>query len=51
MAHEDLVNEVTRQLIPRFRPNPIDIKKQIAGLIEVGGFLSPSARKVHRIPS
>lgn len=38
MAHNDLINEVTRQLIPRFQPNPMDIKKRIEGLIEVGDF-------------
>lgn len=37
MAHNDLINEVTRQLIPRFQPNPMDIKKRIEGLIEVRG--------------
>lgn len=35
LAHNDLINEVTRQLIPRFQPNPMDIKKRIEGLIEV----------------
>jgi len=34
MAHNDLINEVTRLLIPRFQPNPMDIKKRIEGLIE-----------------
>jgi len=34
MTHNDLINEVTRQLIPRFQPNPMDIKKRIEGLIE-----------------
>ena len=37
MTHNDLINEVTRQLIPRFQPNPMDIKKRVEGLIEVGG--------------
>ena len=41
MVHNDLINEVTRQLIPRFQPNPMDIKKRIEGLIEVKGFPSP----------
>lgn len=36
MTHNDLVNEVTRQLTGRFLPNPLDIKKRIEGLIEVG---------------
>lgn len=40
MAHNDLINEVTRQLIPRFQPNPMDIKKRIEGLIEVKGLPS-----------
>lgn len=39
MTHNDLVSEVTRQLIPRFQPNPMDIKKRIEGLIEVCDFL------------
>ena len=40
MTHNDLVNEVTRQLSSRFQPNPLNIKKRIEGLIEVRtGFL------------
>lgn len=35
MSHNDLVNEVTRQLATRFSPNPAAIKKRIEGLIEV----------------
>lgn len=38
MGHNDLVNEVTKQLASRFLPNPLDIKKRIEGLIEVGLF-------------
>ncbi|KAJ7475820.1 Cullin-domain-containing protein [Mycena latifolia] len=34
MTHNDLVNEVTRQLATRFLPNPLNIKKRIEGLIE-----------------
>ncbi|KAI8980202.1 Cullin-domain-containing protein [Trametes punicea] len=34
MTHNDLVNEVTRQLASRFQPNPMVIKKRIEGLIE-----------------
>ncbi|KAI0359841.1 Cullin-domain-containing protein [Trametes cingulata] len=34
MTHNDLVNEVTRQLASRFQPNPMAIKKRIEGLIE-----------------
>ncbi|EIM90785.1 Cullin-domain-containing protein [Stereum hirsutum FP-91666 SS1] len=34
MTHNDLVNEVTRQLAMRFQPNPLNIKKRIEGLIE-----------------
>lgn len=51
ITHNDLINEVTRQLIPRFQPNPMDIKKRIEGLIEVGGFPSPFVRRVHLAPS
>ena len=36
MTHNDLINEVTRQLASRFQPNPVNIKKRIEGLIEVG---------------
>lgn len=50
MMHNDLINEVTRQLIPRFRPDPMDIKKRIEGLIEVGGSPSPFARRIHLLP-
>lgn len=35
MMHNDLVNEVTRQLASRFLPNPLHIKKRIENLIEV----------------
>jgi cullin 3 len=35
MTHNDLINEVTRQLATRFSPNPLNIKKRIEGLIEV----------------
>ncbi|KAJ7284963.1 Cullin-domain-containing protein [Mycena rebaudengoi] len=34
MTHNDLINEVTRQLATRFMPNPLNIKKRIEGLIE-----------------
>ncbi|KAG5644385.1 hypothetical protein DXG03_008613 [Asterophora parasitica] len=34
MKHNDLINEVTRQLAVRFNPDPISIKKRIEGLIE-----------------
>ncbi|KAH7913225.1 Cullin [Hygrophoropsis aurantiaca] len=34
MTHNDLVNEVTRQLSTRFQPNPQNIKKRIEGLID-----------------
>ncbi|KAI9061290.1 Cullin-domain-containing protein [Trametes sanguinea] len=34
MTHNDLVNEVTRQLASRFQPNPVAIKKRIENLIE-----------------
>jgi cullin 3 len=35
MGHNDLVNEVTRQLASRFQPQPLHIKKRIENLIEV----------------
>lgn len=35
MTHNDLINEVTRQLSSRFLPNPLNIKKRIEVLIEV----------------
>lgn len=34
MTHNDLVNEVTRQVASRFQPDPINIKRRIEGLIE-----------------
>ncbi|EIW83862.1 Cullin-domain-containing protein [Coniophora puteana RWD-64-598 SS2] len=34
MTHNELVNEVTRQLSVRFQPNPQNIKKRIEGLID-----------------
>ncbi|TFK40341.1 Cullin [Crucibulum laeve] len=34
MTHNNLINEVTRQLAPRFQPEPLAIKKRIEGLIE-----------------
>lgn len=40
MTHNDLVNEVTRQLSSRFQPNPLSIKKRIEGLIEVSALRS-----------
>jgi hypothetical protein len=40
MKHAELMIEVTRQLAPRFDPNPAKIKKRIEALIEVG-CLSP----------
>ena len=35
LTHNTLVNEVTRQLVSRFQPNPVDIKKRIEALIDV----------------
>ena len=35
MSHNDLINEVTRQLASRFQPQPLNIKKRIENLIEV----------------
>jgi hypothetical protein len=37
LTHIALVDEVTRQLTSRFHPNPLNIKKQIEGLIDVSG--------------
>jgi cullin 3 len=34
LTHNTLVNEVTRQLVSRFQPNPVDIKKRIEALID-----------------
>lgn len=35
MGHNDLINEVTRQLTSRFLPSPVDIKKRIETLLDV----------------
>lgn len=35
MSHNDLINEVTRQLASRFLPNPTHIKKRIEALLDV----------------
>jgi len=55
MAHNELVNEVTRQLAARFQPDPLSIKKRIEGLIEVRrgvlllvGVLTPGTAGVPR---
>jgi cullin 3 len=37
MTHDDLVDEVTQQLAPRFSPKAMNIKQRIEALIEVGG--------------
>ena len=34
MKHNELVNEVTRQLASRFAPDPLAIKKRLEALIE-----------------
>lgn len=34
MTHNDLINEVTRQLSHRFSPNPLTIKKRIEALLD-----------------
>ena len=34
LAHNELVNEVVRQLLPRFQPTPALIKKRIEALLE-----------------
>lgn len=35
MTHNELVNEITRQLTSRFHPDPLFIKKRIENLIDV----------------
>ena len=35
MTHNDLVNEVTKQLASRFLPDPLAIKKRIEALLDV----------------
>jgi cullin 3 len=35
LAHNDLVNEVTKLLLSRFQPEPLAIKRRIENLIEV----------------
>jgi Cullin protein neddylation domain len=42
MSHNDLINEVTRQLAARFSPNPLAIKKRIEALLDVGFAHRPS---------
>ena len=39
MTHNKLVSETTRQLVSRFLPNPMSIKKRIEALIYVSGAL------------
>lgn len=46
VTHNELVNETTRQLASRFLPVPIDIKKRIEALIEVGSVLGSLVRKM-----
>lgn len=36
LAHNELVNEVVRQLLPRFQPSPALIKKRIESLLDRG---------------
>lgn len=43
LSHNDLVNDVTRQLAARFRPNPMAIKKRIESLIEASSPASSEA--------
>lgn len=50
MTHNDLINEVTRQLTSRFQPNPQNIKKRIEGLIDVRKSLVHCARS-HVLPT
>ena len=46
MTHIELVNEATRQLASRFLPVPINIKKRIEALIEVGGVPGFGVREI-----
>jgi hypothetical protein len=46
VTHNELVNEATRQLASRFLPVPIDIKKRVEALIEVGGVLGSRVREM-----
>lgn len=39
LAHNDLVNEVVRQLLPRFQPSPALIKKRIESLLDRGSYM------------
>lgn len=49
LDHNAIISEVTRQLAPRFLPNPAVIKKRIESLIE-REFLErdPNDRKIYR---
>lgn len=49
LDHNNIVTEVTRQLAPRFLPNPTVIKKRIESLLE-REFLErdPTDRKLYR---
>ncbi len=49
LDHNNIVSEVTRQLAPRFLPNPLVIKKRIESLIE-REFLArdPNDRKLYQ---
>ena len=46
MSHNDLINEVTRQLASRFQPQPLNIKKRIENLIEVRKLPSLEGRDI-----
>ena len=48
LAHNELVNEVVRQLLPRFQPTPTLIKKRIEALLERGTFCP---RLTTRVPA
>jgi len=49
MTHNDLMNEVTRQMASRFQPDPLNIKKRIEGLIEVFCVALPSEYALIRL--
>lgn len=50
LAHNELVNEVIRQLMGRFTPTPAIIKKRIENLIDVNPFSTQSERSSDHLP-
>ena len=51
MGHNELINEATRQLARRFKPNPAMIKRRIEALIEVGPVSSHEVRSTDGVRS